>query len=99
MINLFFIKNKLKNKPTIKNNNNEIIEKYKKIVQKSKEELLKEYGTNIERGLTEEIAKQKIDSDGENIVVKEEKHSWFYFFINSFKDKFIFILVILALIN
>ena len=47
MINLFFIKNKLKNKPTIKNNNNEIIEKYKKIVQKSKEELLKEYGTNI----------------------------------------------------
>ena len=99
MINLFFIKNKLKNKPTIKNNNNEIIEKYKKIAQKSKEELLKEYGTNIERGLTEEIAKQKIENNGENIVVKEEKHSWFYFFINSFKDKFILILVILALIN
>ncbi len=33
------------------------------------------------------------------VVVKDDKHSWCYFFINSFKDKFILILVVLAIIN
>ena len=42
MINLFLIKNKLKNKTNIQNNNNEIIEKLKC-----------RYGFNIERKLYE----------------------------------------------
>lgn len=93
------IKNKLKNKTNIQNNNNEIIEKYKRIAQSGNEEVIKEFYTNIEKGLTEKEAEQRLEKDGENIVIKEEEHSWFYFFINSFKDKFILILVILAVIN
>ena len=99
MINLFFIKNKLKNKQNAQNNNNEILEKYKNIAQKSKDEILKEFTTDAEKGLNDKIVEKRLDEDGDNIVVKEEKHSWFYFFINSFKDKFILILVILAVIN
>ena len=99
MINLFLIKNKLKNKQTTQNTNNEILEKYKKIAQKSKDEILKEFTTDESRGLNDKIVEQRLNEDGDNIVVKEEKHSWFYFFVNSFKDKFILILVILAIIN
>ena len=99
MINLFLIKNKLKNKQNTQNTNNEILEKYKKIAQKSKDEILKEFTTDADKGLNDKIVEQRLDEDGDNIVVKEEKHSWFYFFVNSFKDKFILILVILAIIN
>ena len=99
MINLFLIKNKLRNRQTTQNTNNEILEKYKKIAQKNKDEILNEFATNTEKGLNDKIVEQRLDEDGDNIVVKEEKHSWFNFFINSFKDKFILILVILAVIN
>lgn len=43
MINLFLIKNKLKNKTNIQNNNNEIIEKYKRIAQSGNEEVIKNF--------------------------------------------------------
>ena len=99
MINLFLIKNKLRNRQTTQNTNNEILEKYKKIAQKNKDEILNEFATNTEKGLNDKIVEQRLNEDGDNIVVKEEKHSWFYFFVNSFKDKFILILVILAIIN
>ena len=99
MINLFLIKNKFRNRQTTQNTNNEILEKYKKIAQKNKDEILNEFATNTEKGLNDKIVEQRLDEDGDNIVIKEEKHSWFYFFINSFKDKFILILVILAVIN
>ena len=95
MINLFFIKNK----QNVKNKNGKTLDEYKKIATKSKKEVLKELDTNITNGLTKEQAKQRIETYGENVVIKEEKHSWLYFFINSFKDKFILILVILAIIN
>ena len=99
MIRLFFIKNKLKNKKIVNNNDQKILEKYKEIAQKDKKEILQEFKTNQQKGLTNKQAEEKLEKDGENIVVKDEKHSWFYFFINSFKDKFILILVILAIIN
>ena len=99
MIRLFFIKNKLKNKNLMSNNDEKILEKYKKIAQKEKQEIIQELKTNIEKGLTNKEAEQKLEEDGENVVVKDDKHSWFYFFINSFKDKFILILVVLAIIK
>ena len=99
MIRLFFIKNKLKNKNLMSNNDEKILEKYKKIAQKEKQEIIQELKTNIEKGLTNKEAEQKLEEDGENVVVKDDKHSWPYFFINSFKDKFILILVVLAIIN
>ena len=99
MIRLFFIKNKLKNKKLVNNNDQKILEKYKEIAQKDKEEILQEFKTNQQKGLTNKQAEEKLEKDGENIVVKDEKHSWLYFFVNSFKDKFILILLILAIIN
>ena len=99
MIKLFLIKNKFKNKKFISNKDNEILENYKTFSKKDTSDILEEFMTDKESGLTIKEASKRLDLDGENIVVKDEKHSWFYFFINSFKDKFIFILIILALIN
>ena len=99
MIRLFFIKNKLKNKNLINNNDKKIVEKYKKFAQKEKQEIIQEFKIDFEKGLTNKEVEQRLEEDGENIVVKDEKHSWLYFFVNSFKDKFILILVILAIIN
>ena len=99
MIKLFLIKNKFKNKKFISNKDNEILENYKTFSKKDISDILEEFITDKESGLTIKEASKRLDLDGENIVVKDEKHSWFYFFIDSFKDKFIFILIILALIN
>ena len=99
MIRLFYIKNKLKNKKLINTNDKNILNKYKEISKLSKQEIIKQLKSNEERGLTSKQAYQRLEENGENIVVKEKKHSWFYFFVNSFKDKFILILVILAIIN
>lgn len=99
MIKLFLIKNKFKNKKFISNKDNEILENYKTFSKKDTSDILEEFITDKESGLTLKEASKRLDLDGENIVVKDEKHSWFYFFIDSFKDKFIFILIILALIN
>ena len=69
MIRLFFIKNKLKNKNLMSNNDEKILEKYKKIAQKEKQEIIQELKTNIEKGLTNKEAEQKLEEDGENVVV------------------------------
>ena len=98
MIRLFFIKNKLKNSNNL-NNDKKILEKYKQEAKKSKDETLENLKTSKEKGVSTKEVENRREANGRNIVVKEEKHSWFYFFINSFKDKFILILVILALIN
>ena len=98
MIRLFFIKNKLKDQNLI-SNNEEILSKYKAFAQKETEDIVQEFKTNIEKGLTNREAEQRLKKDGKNVVVKDDNHSWLYFFINSFKDKFILILVILAVIN
>lgn len=99
MIRLFFIKSKLNNKNLINNNDDKILEKYINIAKKSKEKILQEFNTNIEKGLTTKEASLRLEKDGENVVVKDDKHSFIYFFINSFNDKFIFILLLLAIIN
>lgn len=99
MIRLFYIKNKLKNKKFINENDDKILNKYKEISNLQKQNVLKDLNSNEMKGLTSKQANQRLKEDGENIVVKEKKHTWFYFFLNSFKDKFIFILVFLAIIN
>ena len=73
MIRLFFIKNKLKNKKLVNNNDQKILEKYKEIAQKDKEEILQEFKTNQQKGLTNKQAEEKLEQDGENIVVKDRK--------------------------
>ena len=90
MIKLFEIKNKIKNKKILKEDT-KIIEKYKEILSKSKEEVLKEYSTNIEKGLAKKEAEKRLEQDGENVVIQEKKRSWLYFFLKAFQDKYIYI--------
>ena len=97
MISLFSIKKK--NKKMINTNKNKILEEYKTIAKKNPQEILNFFKSNSKNGLTQDFAKHSLETDGKNIVVKEDTHSWIYFFINSFKDKFIFILIVLAIIN
>ena len=99
MLSLFFIKNKFKNSKFTGSNDEKLLKKYKFISAKNKNEILNEFNANVEKGLSSHTASQLLDENGKNIVVKEDNHSWFYFFINSFKDKFIFILILLAIIN
>ena len=92
MIQLFEVKKK------IKKEDNELLKKYSEISKKTKEEILKQYNTN-ENGLTENSATELLEKNGSNVVVKNEKKSRLYFLFNSFKDKFIIILIVLAIIN
>ena len=71
---------------------------YRDLSNKSEEEILKLYETSLE-GLSNEQAKKRLDEYGDNIPTKNEKKGPLYFIIDSFKDKFILILVVLAIIN
>ena len=95
MIQLFDIK---KNAKQMKVTDQELLEKYKGISKKSKEEILKDYKTK-ETGLTQKEYEERFETNGPNIVVKNKKRSWLEFFIKSFNDKFIYILFLLALID
>ena len=95
MIQIFDIKRK---KKTLKNNDLKILEKYLSISKQEDQEIFKQYNTNIE-GLNSKEAKERLEKEGKNIVIKEEKKSMFYFLLNSFKDEFIIILICLAIIN
>ena len=92
MIQLFEIKKK------IKKEDNELLNKYSEISKKTGEEVLKVYNTS-ENGITENKATELLEKNGPNVVVKNEKKSRLYFLFNSFKDKFIIILIVLAVIN
>lgn len=95
MIQIFDIKRK---KKTLKNNDLKILEKYLSISKQEDQEVFKQYNTNIE-GLNSKKVKERLEKEGKNIVIKEEKKSMFYFLLNSFKDEFIIILICLAIIN
>lgn len=92
MIQLFDIKK------NVKKEDNELLEKYKLESSKTKEDILKECKTT-ENGITEKQAEETLKQNGPNVVVKNEKKSRLYFLVRSFKDKFIIILILLAIIN
>ena len=95
MIQLFEIKKKVKQ---MKNTDKELLEKYTETSKKTKEEILKDFNTK-EEGLTQKEYEKRYEQNGPNIVVKNEKKSWIEFFIKSFNDKFIYILLLLAVID
>ena len=74
------------------------LEEYKELAKKNKTEIIYQYKTS-EEGLTEKEAEKRLDRDGLNIVVKKEKKSRLLFLLESFNDKFIYILFVLAIIN
>ena len=75
-----------------------ILTEYQSLSKLSKEELLKKLNTNI-NGLTDIEANNRLNKYGKNIIKEEKIKKWYNFLIESFKDPFIYILTILAIIN
>ena len=73
MIQIFDIKRK---KKTLKNNDLKILEKYLSISKQEDQEVFKQYNTNIE-GLNSKEAKERLEKEGKNIVIKEENKIMF----------------------
>ena len=76
----------------------EILTKYKLLSEISKEDLLSNLKTNI-NGLTDNEATNKLNKYGHNIIKEEKVKKWYHFLLESYKDPFIYILAILAIIN
>ena len=72
--------------------------KYNEISRLTKEEILKALGTS-EQGLKKEQVERRIDEYGLNIATNDKQRGWLYFLVRSFKDKFIMILFVLAVID
>ncbi len=71
---------------------------YLELSKKSKDEIFKLYDTN-ENGLNKEIADARLEEFGENIATNRKKKTPLYFIVESFKDKFVLILILLAVID
>lgn len=95
MIQIFDIKKKNKN---LKNDDQEILKNYIVDSKMDNENVLKKYNSNI-NGLTSNVVRKRLDENGKNVVIKDTKKHWTYFLLNAFKDEFIIILLVLAIIN
>ena len=71
---------------------------YYELSNMSEKEIFSTYNTN-KNGLTCEEVENRLDFYGENIPTENKKKGPLYFLIDSFKDKFIMILIVLAIIN
>ncbi len=71
---------------------------YVELSKKSKEEIMALFKTN-ENGLNKEVAGQRLVEYGENIATNRKKKTPFFFLVESFKDKFVLILLLLAVID
>ena len=86
---------KKKGNPLVEEN---IFKEYKKLVELSNDELLDKYDSSIEGLSLKEVLKRR-EAYGKNILKEEKKKSILSFIIDSFKDPFIYILIVLAVIN
>lgn len=82
------------------NNFNEetLYKEYKEYVGKDKQYLLEKFNSK-EIGLSSKEVLKRREENGKNVINEEKKKSIFTFLIDSFKDPFIYILIILAVIN
>lgn len=71
---------------------------YYDLSNKSKEEILNLYETS-KSGLSSDIVKNRLNLYGDNVPTDNKKKGPLYFIIDSFKDKFILILIVLSIIN
>ncbi len=71
---------------------------YVELSKKSKEEIMKLYKTS-DNGLNKEVADKRLEKYGENIATNRKKKTPFYFLLQSFKDKFVLILLVLAAVD
>ena len=86
---------KKKGNPLVEEN---IFKEYKKLVELSNDELLDKYDSSIDGLSLKEVIKRR-EVYGKNILKEEKKKSILSFIIDSFKDPFIYILIVLAVIN
>ena len=71
---------------------------YNQISKMNKEKVLTLFKTN-EQGLNENEVNERIKTFGENIATNSKKKTPLYFIIEGFKDKFVLILLLLAVID
>ena len=71
---------------------------YYELSNKTEEDICRMYNTS-KNGLDKEDASNRLNIYGENIATDNKKRGPFYFIIESFKDKFILILLLLSVIN
>ena len=95
MIRIFDIK---KAKKDLKSNDVNIFNNYISLSKMSNDSILEKYKSNLD-GLKDSEVKKRLDSNGKNVVIKEDNKNILYFLIESFKDEFIIILLFLAVIN
>jgi len=95
MIKIFDIKKKVNE---LNREDKDLLKKYDNISKCKQTDILDKFNTNID-GLTDKEVSHKLIKNGPNIVVKDIKKSWIHFFILSFKDQFIIVLFVLAIIN
>ena len=71
---------------------------YYEFSKKSNEEIFKEFETS-EKGISNSEANKRLQRNGLNVATDVKKKGPFYFILQSFKDKFILILLVLAVID
>ena len=71
---------------------------YQELSKMSKEEILSFYKTR-EDGLSTKEVRKRLEEYGENIPKENDKKGILYFILESFKDKFILILLVLATVD
>lgn len=79
-------------------NNEEILKTYLELATSDINKNYNDLNTKIE-GLSIKEAKKRLNENGKNVTIKEEKRGPIYFFINSLKDEFVLILIFLSIIN
>lgn len=79
-------------------NTEEIANEYLKISKSDINEDYLAFNTKIE-GITTKEAKKRLEENGKNVTIKEEKKGPIYFFLTSLKDEFVLILIFLSIIN
>ena len=82
-----------------KENNNELLMKeYLEIALENNDATYSRLKTNI-TGLTTKEAKKRLEENGKNVTIKEQKRNAGYFFLVALKDEFVLILIFLSIIN
>lgn len=79
-------------------NNEKILKTYLELATSDINKNYIDLNTKIE-GLSIKEAKKRLNENGKNVTIKEEKRGPIYFFINSLKDEFVLILIFLSIIN
>ena len=80
-----------------KENNNELLMKeYREIALEDNDATYSRLKTNI-TGLTTKEAKKRLEENGKNVTIKEQKRNAGYFFLVALGDEFVLVLIFLSI--